>query len=141
MYSKHLHERAWLFLGQAGQALSGLAILILACEVLNKVLIYQTFSNSGVHSHKRHNVMPKQSYNMCTCAIFTDIDLIYSHQGKYGGGGAQSQKIIEKCSCIKHMPYTLVQFSAQEHLKILRNTFWSEFLFNNLAICCVAEKF
>ena len=51
------------------------------------------------------------------------------------------QELIEKRSYMQQIPYTLALFSAQEFLKILKNSLRSEFLFDNLVICCVTEKF
>ena len=44
-------------------------------------------------------------------------------------------------SYIQYMPYTLALFSAEELLTDLKNTSRSEFLSNNLGICCLTEKF
>jgi len=70
--------------------------------------------------------------NMYTYTIFIESDLIYSHQGKWGWVptifsfiGIDLQKIIEMYSYIQYMPHI----------------FGIEFLFDNLAICCVTEKF
>ena len=55
--------------------------------------------------------------------------------------GRALQRIIEKHSYIQCIPYKLALFSPQELLKIRKNFFRSESLFNNLAICCVTEEF
>ena len=63
---------------------------------LNKVPMYQFFSNSRVHLNRGHDVIPRQAYDpgkkamapgrRQTYKTFVDNDLICSHQGKWGGG-------------------------------------------------------
>jgi len=51
------------------------------------------------------------------------------------------QHIIEKHCHMQHIPIALTLVSAYECLNIVENTFRSEFLFNNLIICCGTENF
>jgi len=51
------------------------------------------------------------------------------------------QHIIEKHCHMQHIPIALTLVSAYEYLNIVENTFRSEFLFNNLIICCGTENF
>ena len=55
---------------------------------LYKVLLYQSFSNSGVHHHRMYNVMPRQAYDPgkkllpkgtgIVIQFFTNNDFTYS---------------------------------------------------------------
>ena len=69
-----------------------MVFLIPAYRVVNMVLMFKSFSNSGLHPNRGHNVMPRQTFDpgeqamtpkiRYTDTIFIDSDLVYSYQGK-----------------------------------------------------------
>ena len=69
---------------------------------------------------------PREHVNLY---IFTDSDLIYSHEDRWEGVqniftflGKALKKITETHSYIQYMPYKLAQFSEQEPLTIHKTT-------------------